>query len=82
MQPYKNDTSKKKEFIIFFVGLNVEFDAMRVQILGNEDLPPLNEAISIVHVGGQRGVMLDISPTESSALITIKGSGLDKQPRE
>lgn len=32
----------------FLAGLNIEFDAIRVQILGKEDLPSLNEVIFIV----------------------------------
>ena len=32
----------------FLAGLNVEFDAVRVQILGKQDLPSLNETISII----------------------------------
>ncbi|XP_022731494.1 uncharacterized protein LOC111286004 [Durio zibethinus] len=32
----------------FLAGLNVEFDQVRVQILGKQDLPSLNEVISMV----------------------------------
>ena len=34
----------------FLAGLNAEFDPMRVQILGKERLPSLNEVFSIVRV--------------------------------
>ena len=39
---------EKDHIYDFLAGLNVEFDAVRVQILGNQDLPSLNETISII----------------------------------
>ena len=39
---------EKERTYDFLVGLNMEFDAVRVQILDKEDLPSLNEVISIV----------------------------------
>jgi len=50
---YNEDAVIQKRFVEkertydFLVGLNMEFDAMRVQIL-NKDLPSLNETISIM----------------------------------
>ena len=32
----------------FLVGLNVEYDQVKVQVLGKEDLPHLNEVLSII----------------------------------
>lgn len=47
----------------FFSGLNVEFDEARVQILGTETLPLLNEAFSIVRgEESWRAVMLEAGP--------------------
>ena len=74
---------EKERIYDFLVSLNIKFNAVRVQILGKENLPSLNEAISIVCADeGQRGVMLDISPIESLALVNVNGSSLDKQDRE
>ncbi|KAI9194566.1 hypothetical protein LWI28_007174 [Acer negundo] len=39
---------EKDRIYTFLAGLNVEFDAVRVQVLGKEDLPSLNEVIGIV----------------------------------
>ena len=33
----------------FLAGLNIEFDVVRVQILGKEDMPSLNETIAAIH---------------------------------
>jgi len=50
----------------------LEFDAVRVQILGKADLSSLNEAISIVHAKeGRRGVMLETTPTEKTGRFLI-----------
>ena len=57
----------------FLAGLNIEFDAVRVQILGKEDLPSLNETIAIVCAEEERrGVMLETPMVENSALMTRK----------
>lgn len=57
----------------FLVGLNVEYDQVRVQILGKE-LPSLNETISIVRAEeSRRGVMLEPAPAiEGSAMASTK----------
>ena len=66
----------------FLAGLNAEYDAVRVQILGKSDLPSLNEAISIVRVEkGRRGVMLEVNPMEGSILLTLKGLGQERLAR-
>lgn len=62
----------------FLAGLNVEFDQVRVQILGKEDLPSLNEAISLIRAEeSRRGVMLDIQPLSGSALISANTNSKD-----
>ena len=59
----------------FLAGLNVEYDQVRVQILGKDDLPSLNEVISIIIAEeSRRGVMLDPKPVEASAMVA-KGRG-------
>lgn len=55
----------------FLAGLNVEFDAVRVHILGKEDMSSLNETISIIRAEeGWRSVMLESHGEERSALVT------------
>ncbi|XP_040955857.1 uncharacterized protein [Gossypium hirsutum] len=62
---------EKNRIYDFLAGLNVEFDAVRVQILGKEELPSLNETIAIVRAEeGRRGVMVENSQVDSSALVT------------
>ena len=39
---------EKERLFDFLAGLNGEFDQVRVQILGRDPLPSLNEAFSIV----------------------------------
>ncbi|XP_022761888.1 uncharacterized protein LOC111307857 isoform X2 [Durio zibethinus] len=58
----------------FLAGLNVEFDQVRVQILGKQDLPSLNEVISMVRAEeSRRGVMLDSVHVEGSAMVSNGG---------
>jgi len=62
---------EKDRIYDFLAGLNVEFDAVRVQILGKEELPSLNETIAIVRAEeGRRGVMVENNQVDSSALVT------------
>ncbi|KAJ0041973.1 hypothetical protein Pint_18863 [Pistacia integerrima] len=61
---------EKDRIYDFLTGLNVEFDQMRVQVLGKEDLPSLNETISIINVEkSRRRVMLYSQPDERSAML-------------
>ena len=61
---------EKRRIYDLLAGLNVEFDAVRVQILGKDDLPSLNETIALVLAEeGRRGVMMEAHTVESSALV-------------
>ncbi|TXG64054.1 hypothetical protein EZV62_011048 [Acer yangbiense] len=75
---------EKERIYIFLVGLNVELDVVRVQVLGKEDLPSLNETISIIHGEESRGgVMLESKHVEGSAMV-VRGTrtgGADSQPK-
>jgi len=52
-------------------GLNVDFDPVRIQILGKDDLPNLNEVVSIFLVEeSRRGVMSKTKSLETSAMLT------------
>ncbi|KAK3006116.1 hypothetical protein RJ639_016484 [Escallonia herrerae] len=54
----------------------MEFDQVRIQILGKEQLPSLNETISIINAEeSRRGVMLYAQPIEESAML---GKFIDK----
>lgn len=62
---------EKDRIYDFLAGLNSKFDAVRVQILGREDLPSLNETISIIRVEeGWRSVILETYRGDSLALVT------------
>ncbi|KAK2981315.1 hypothetical protein RJ640_007016 [Escallonia rubra] len=64
----------------FLAGLNIEFDQVRIQILGKEELPSLNETISIINAEeSRRGVMLYAQPVEESAML---GKIIDKNLKE
>ena len=61
---------EKERIYVFLAGLIIEFDAVRVQVLGKEDLPSLNEAIGIIRgEESRRGVMLESKTVERSAMI-------------
>ncbi|KAK3021191.1 hypothetical protein RJ639_046605 [Escallonia herrerae] len=63
----------------FLAGLNIEFDQVRIQILGKEELPLLNETISIINAEErQRGVMLYAQPVKVS---TMLGKIIDKNQK-
>ena len=58
-QTFLNFVESSKIFE-FLVGLNAEFDPVRVQILSKERLPSLNEVFSIVRAEkSRRMVMLE-----------------------
>ena len=63
----------------FLAGLNVEFDPVRVQILG-KGISSLNEAIAVIRAEeSRRGVMLDVQSLDGSALLT---TGANEQASE
>lgn len=73
----------KERIYDFLAGLNLEFDAIRVQILGKEDLPSLNEVISLIRAKeGRRGVMLETPSGEGSALVSLKANNPGRGPKE
>ena len=58
----------------FFVGLNDEFDQVRVQILSKE-FPTSNETIFIILVEeSRRSIMLEPQNMEGSTMVANKGS--------
>ncbi|XP_022632117.1 uncharacterized protein LOC111240756 [Vigna radiata var. radiata] len=59
----------------FLVGLNPEYDQVRIQILGKEKVPRLNEVVAIIRSEeSRRGLMLETSTTESSTMIAEGGT--------
>ena len=62
---------EKERIFEFLAGLNLEFDQVQVQVrvLGKEDLPSINETISIIRAEkGRRGVMMNETPTVKAQL--------------
>lgn len=54
----------------FLARLNPEFDQVRVQILGKEETPSLEETISLVRAkDSRRGIMLEPQVLDGSALV-------------
>jgi hypothetical protein len=65
----------------FLMGLNPEFDQVRIQILGKPQVPSLNEVVAIARSDKSgRNLMLDTPSIESLAMITEshRGGGLAK----
>lgn len=53
----------------YLVGLNQEYDQIRIQILGKEKVPRLNEVMVIIHSEERRSLMLETPVAESSDMI-------------
>jgi len=59
----------------FLVGLNPEYDQVRIQILCKERVPSLNEVIAIIRSEeSRRNLMLEIPTTESTAMKVKEGA--------
>ena len=69
----------EREWIFeFLIGLNVEFDQVRVQVLGKEKL---NEVISMIHAEeGRRGVMFKLSSIDGFAIVVAKPKKFSPNP--
>ena len=64
------DVAVLKGVYDFLVGLNPEFDQIRIQILGRQELPSLNEVVAMVRSEeSRRNLMLDTPTIESSAMV-------------
>ena len=67
------DFVKRDRIFEFLSGLNLEFDPIEVQILGEEKIPSLFDAFYTVRgEKGHRAIMLDDKPTGGSALAASK----------
>lgn len=64
----KQSVDKQRAYV-FLAGLNSDFDAIRIQVLGRSDFPSLEEIIFLMRAEeSRRGVMLASKPTENIAL--------------
>ncbi|XP_052204388.1 uncharacterized protein LOC127809557 [Diospyros lotus] len=71
-----NQIVERDRIFEFLAGLNLEFDRVRVQLLGREKLPSLNEVFAVVRSEeNRRQVMLRESATDGSAMAVNKGEG-------
>ena len=67
---------KRYRIVEFLVGLNAEFDQVRIQIFDRKKLPSLNEVFAMVRSEeNRRGVMLSDSGIEGSAMVTTRKDG-------
>lgn len=76
--------SEKIEDLHFLVGLNVEYDPIRVQVLWNNEIPLLNETIAIVcGEDRRRWVMTDPKSIDGFTLLwkaaNLRAMKLDQQ---
>ena len=56
--------------MIFFVGLNLEFDQVRIQILGKQEVPCFNEVVALIRgEESRRSVMLEPQTLDGSILV-------------
>ncbi|XP_059444961.1 uncharacterized protein LOC132176698 isoform X2 [Corylus avellana] len=59
----------------FLVGLNPEFDQVRIQILGKQEVPCFNEVVALIRgEESRRGLMLEPQNTDSSAMVASGGN--------
>ncbi|RVW29710.1 hypothetical protein CK203_105775 [Vitis vinifera] len=69
---------EKERLFDFLAGLNGEFDQVRVQILGRDPLPSLNEAFAIVRgEEGWRNVMLKTFDSVDGSTLSISKSSVN-----
>ncbi|XP_071928019.1 uncharacterized protein [Coffea arabica] len=69
---------EKNRVYDFLAGLNIEFDQVRVQILGKKELSSLNETISLIRTEeNRREVMLESKILEGSAMISTKSNNME-----
>ena len=71
-----NRIFERERIIEFLVSLNPEFDQVRIQVLGRDKLPSLNEVFVIIKSEeNRRGDMLNEHRSKSSALMTSNKEG-------
>ncbi|KAL6315434.1 hypothetical protein AAG906_000549 [Vitis piasezkii] len=59
----------------FLVGLNPEFDQVRIQILGKQEVPCFNEVVALIRgEESRRCLMLNPQNTDSSAMVAGSGN--------
>jgi len=82
-----DDAAVLKEYIEqdrvydFLVELNSDFDQVRVQILGKEKIPGINEVVAVVRgEESRRGIMLENPTMENSAMVA-SGSAMLVDPK-
>ncbi|XP_020677216.1 uncharacterized protein LOC110095849, partial [Dendrobium catenatum] len=74
---------EKNRVYDFLAGLNAEYDQVRVQILGKEEMSSLNETISLIRAEESRqGVMLEPKAVESSAMVMNKESSWKEKGKD
>ena len=73
---YPEDAPVLKDFIEqdrvydFLVGFNPEFDQVRIQILGKQEVPCFNEVVALIRgEESRRSVMLEPQTLDESALV-------------
>lgn len=76
---------EKERVYDFLAGLNNEYDQVRIQILGKETMPALEETISLIRAEeSRRNVMLESQPEDGSALVIYSESqrkGMSDEPK-
>ena len=65
---------ERERIFDFLAGLNVEYDQVKVQVLGKEDIPPLNELFSIIRIEKGKSVILNTPTTKGSDLVPMKSN--------
>jgi hypothetical protein len=77
----KNYVERERIFE-FLARLKIEFNQIRVQILGKESLPSLNKVFSVIRAKeGRRTVMLEVPDTEGSAMMITNSRNLSDASR-
>ena len=67
----------------FLARLNPEFDLVRVQIIGKEETPSLEEAISLIRAEeSRRSLMLEKQPTSDGSAFITKTENQEKGKNE
>ena len=80
MLQFSKNSLNKIGCMIFLVGLNPEFDQVRIQVIRKPDNPRSNEVVAIIRSEeSRRGLMLDSPSNDASAMVVDGNSNLTGQ---
>ena len=65
---------ERNQMFEFLIGLNMQYNQIRIQLLGKESLTSLNEAFSIIRAKEGRWRVMSGPPTSEGSAFVVLGS--------